>query len=53
MGAQYKQIGNAVPVNLSYHIGRCLIAMLNRNYNIENVIIEDNILDVKTLDKAA
>ena len=27
--AQYKQIGNAVPVNLGYHIGRCLIAMLN------------------------
>ncbi len=27
--AQYKQIGNAVPVNFGYHIGRCLIAMLN------------------------
>ena len=26
---QYKQIGNAVPVNLGYHIGRCLIAMLD------------------------
>lgn len=26
---QYKQLGNAVPVNLAYHIGRCLIAMLN------------------------
>jgi DNA (cytosine-5)-methyltransferase 1 len=26
--SQYKQIGNAVPVNLGYHIGRCLIAML-------------------------
>lgn len=25
---QYKQIGNAVPVNLGYHIGRCVIAML-------------------------
>jgi DNA (cytosine-5)-methyltransferase 1 len=24
----YRQIGNAVPVNLGYHIGRCLIAML-------------------------
>lgn len=30
IGAQYKQIGNAVPVNLSYHIGCCLIAMLNQ-----------------------
>ncbi len=28
--AQYKQIGNAVPVNLGYHIGRCLIAMLKK-----------------------
>lgn len=28
VGAQYKQIGNAVPVNLGYHIGRCAIAML-------------------------
>jgi DNA (cytosine-5)-methyltransferase 1 len=27
--SQYKQIGNAVPVNLGYHIGRCLIAMLD------------------------
>ncbi len=26
--SQYRQIGNAVPVNLAYHIGRCLIAML-------------------------
>lgn len=26
--AQYRQIGNAVPVNLAYHLGRCLITML-------------------------
>lgn len=26
---QYKQIGNAVPVNLSYHIGNSIIDMLN------------------------
>ncbi len=25
---QYKQIGNAVPVNMAYHIGKCLIEML-------------------------
>jgi DNA (cytosine-5)-methyltransferase 1 len=31
--AQYKQIGNAVPVNLGYHIGRCLIAMLKGKYD--------------------
>lgn len=29
LSAQYKQIGNAVPVNLSYHLGKCLIAMLD------------------------
>lgn len=28
VGSQYKQIGNAVPVNLGFHIGRCLIAIL-------------------------
>jgi DNA (cytosine-5)-methyltransferase 1 len=28
VSAQYKQIGNAVPVNLGFHIGRCLVAML-------------------------
>ncbi|MBP8707994.1 MAG: DNA (cytosine-5-)-methyltransferase [Caldisericia bacterium] len=27
---QYKQIGNALPVNLAYHIGRTLIAMLDQ-----------------------
>lgn len=29
VNAQYKQIGNAVPVNLAYHIGRCVRAMLD------------------------
>lgn len=29
MSAQYKQIGNAVPVNLSYAIGRSLIRLFN------------------------
>lgn len=28
MTQQYKQIGNAVPVNLGYHIGRCILASL-------------------------
>ncbi len=27
--SQYKQIGNAVPVNLGYHIGKSIVAMLN------------------------
>ena len=29
LGAQYKQIGNAVPVNLAYAVGRSLIRLLN------------------------
>ena len=29
MGEQYKQIGNAVPVNLAYAIGRALIRLFN------------------------
>ncbi|MEG2491941.1 MAG: DNA cytosine methyltransferase, partial [Alistipes sp.] len=33
MSSKYKQIGNAVPVNLAYAIGRSLIRLLN---NIEN-----------------
>ena len=29
LSAQYKQIGNAVPVNLAYAVGRALISLLN------------------------
>jgi len=39
ISSQYKQIGNAVPVNLGYNVGRCLIAML------------DNKPDLKTMDE--
>ena len=28
ISSQYKQIGNAVPVNLGYHVGRCVLAAL-------------------------
>lgn len=47
MAAQYKQIGNAVPVNLAYHVGRALIEILRRaKYNsspAENYVeIEQN-----------
>lgn len=38
VSSQYKQIGNAVPVNLGYHIGKCVIAMLTNNFNEENMI---------------
>lgn len=40
IGSKYKQIGNAVPVNLAYHIGRCVIAMLNDDHSIEDALIE-------------
>ena len=30
LGNQYKQIGNAVPVNLAYAIGRSLVRLLNQ-----------------------
>jgi DNA (cytosine-5)-methyltransferase 1 len=29
VASQYRQVGNAVPVNLGYHVARCLICMLN------------------------
>ena len=29
VASQYRQIGNAVPVNLGYHIGRAIISMLD------------------------
>lgn len=29
MSNKYKQIGNAVPVNMAYHVGRAVLAMLN------------------------
>jgi len=37
MTSKYKQIGNAVPVNLGYYIGRCLIAMLEGTFDEESL----------------
>ncbi len=37
--SQYKQIGNAVPVNLGYHIGKAVIEMLE--YNPENKMADE------------
>ena len=46
IAAQYRQIGNAVPVNLGYHVGRCALAALG-------LIAIDNTMDqVKPLTKA-
>lgn len=36
--SQYKQIGNAVPVNLAYHIGKSIIAMLENNFDSNSMI---------------
>lgn len=36
---QYKQIGNAVPVNMAYHIGRCVIAMVHNEPDPETMDI--------------
>jgi DNA (cytosine-5)-methyltransferase 1 len=30
VSSQYRQIGNAVPVNLGYHVGRCVLAALGQ-----------------------
>lgn len=39
--SQYKQIGNAVPCNLGYHIGKCLIAMLENKFDPKTMEIVD------------
>jgi DNA (cytosine-5)-methyltransferase 1 len=39
----YRQIGNAVPANLAYHIGRCLIAMLENNPDFKTMEIVKSI----------
>ncbi len=41
MGSQYKQIGNAVPVNLAYYVGRCLIAMLSGKFDSKTMVIQE------------
>lgn len=37
VSSQYKQIGNAVPCNLGYHIGKCLIAMLENKPDLKTM----------------
>lgn len=36
VGAQYKQVGNAVPVNLAYDIGVKIKEALEGYYNVES-----------------
>lgn len=45
VSAQYKQIGNAVPVNLGYHIGRAIIAMLDDDYDaVDLEVLEQRLI---------
>ena len=39
LSAQYRQIGNAVPVKLGHHIGRCIVAMLDNAYDPDTMDI--------------
>lgn len=41
VSSQYKQIGNAVPANLGFHIGKCLIAMLNNSPDPKTMEVVD------------
>lgn len=54
VSVQYKQIGNAVPVNLGYHVGRCLIAMLRNKPDMETMeLAEPHLGDVNKLVRLA
>ncbi|WKZ25007.1 MAG: DNA (cytosine-5-)-methyltransferase [Patescibacteria group bacterium] len=52
ISSQYKQIGNAVPANLGYHIGRCIIAMLDKKidsktmYKVEPIDKIDDLIQL-------
>jgi len=39
LASKYKQIGNAVPVNLAYYVGRCLVAMLSGAFDEKTMVI--------------
>jgi DNA (cytosine-5)-methyltransferase 1 len=41
LSSQYRQIGNAVPVNLGYHLGKTVTNMLEGSYNENNYIEAD------------
>jgi len=40
VASQYRQIGNAVPVNLGFHIGRCLVGRLDGNFDDKTMVRE-------------
>lgn len=39
LASQYKQIGNAVPVNLAFHIGTAIVGMLDKKTDTSNFFI--------------
>jgi len=41
VSSQYKQIGNAVPVNLGFHVGEAAIAMLNGSWDESKFTLEE------------
>lgn len=51
MSAQYKQIGNAVPVNLSWAIGRSLIRLFNDIAELGFIEAKSNIEDIRHMTK--
>jgi DNA (cytosine-5)-methyltransferase 1 len=48
VSAQYKQIGNAVPVNLGYHMGRAIIAMLDGQKS-DDLVAADALAKIRNL----
>lgn len=49
LSAKYKQIGNAVPVNLAYAVGRSLVALLNKIEVTQAPIIAGNLYSEEPL----
>jgi DNA (cytosine-5)-methyltransferase 1 len=39
VSSQYRQIGNAVPVNLAFHVGRCITAMLEGWFDEKTMVV--------------
>ena len=48
LSAQYKQIGNAVPVNLAWAVGRALIRLFNDIYSIKQIKNDSGCYNNKT-----
>ena len=51
LSSQYKQIGNAVPVNLGYHMGRCIIAMLDKKIDSKTMMEVEPISSLVTAEQ--